>query len=118
MDRTADRRTGARIVRAAARARRRRARATGRSATGDPGPVLDGAEVPAGQLLRWLPPQEFPANRDLLVDSATAHRAPSWVVDALGRLPAAQVFQGVEQLAAALSRQRHVHVVARRTPRR
>lgn len=80
--------------------------------------MLDGIEVRAGELLRWLPPQAFPANRDLLVDAARAHRAPSQVVDALGRLPTAQVFQGVDQLAGALSRQRHVHVVERSTPRR
>lgn len=77
-------------------------------------PVGDEGDVPPGCLLRWLSSDAFPAERELLVAAAQDGGAPCWLVDALGRLPLGQVFQNVEQLAAALHTQRQVRVAAER----
>jgi hypothetical protein len=77
--------------------------AGGRPAGTDP-------DVPPGRLLSWLPSDAFPAERELLTAAAVDRRAPEWLTDGLRRLPPGQVFQNVEQLAAALHTQRQVRV--------
>lgn len=68
------------------------------------------SDVPPGRLLRWLPTDTFPAERELLTRTAVDRRAPGWLTDGLRRLPPGQVFQSVEQLAAALHTQSQVRV--------
>ncbi|HEX6421015.1 MAG TPA: DUF2795 domain-containing protein [Acidimicrobiales bacterium] len=84
------------------------------AAPGDaPGSASPGdadADTSAGALLRWIPSSTFPAERELLTATARARRAPDGLIDDLRRLPPAQVFQSVEQLAVALHAQARVRV--------
>jgi Protein of unknown function (DUF2795) len=77
-----------------------------------PGSARDG--VRAGALLSWLSSEAFPADRELLVASARTGGAPAWLTESLGRLPEGRVFQGAEQLAAALRAQPRVRILGRR----
>jgi hypothetical protein len=78
----------------------------------EPRSARDG--IRAGALLSWLSSEAFPADGELLVDSARTGGAPAWLTESLGRLPEDRVFQGVEQLADALRAQRCVRILGRR----